>query len=311
MLIPQALSDIAELILLPILIILVAKILAMALTPHHGLARRRPPHQQQNHDQNRQGPLPGQSPNPNWTGGMSLPSSRAVNPPTTGSASSQSEHSQPDQPEDVQAQLHRIYHVAFLLRQKLVPDVVPQILDTAGFYVAQTCARELPQPFTVVQHASPRQVLETPPVTCSVRSKRPVRKVVFEIESHDQGWASDMDGGTWTWFTARIEQIPSPSPPASDGDGTDGDEDAATEHRQPPADEASDDIRSNEIEIVRNPLASKQWVKHYVEMTAEDSDWVASLAVGDWITVQACAVFSGWRNHVKNVAVTVYTAAVV
>jgi hypothetical protein len=41
-------------------------------------------------------------------------------------------------------------------------------------------------------------------VKTRTRAAQPVRKVVFRITSRDQGWASDLDSGSWTWFDALV-----------------------------------------------------------------------------------------------------------
>lgn len=40
----------------------------------------------------------------------------------------------------------------------------------------------------------------------------PVRKIVFNITSHDQGWSSETGGlyeNSWTWFEAGLERLES------------------------------------------------------------------------------------------------------
>jgi hypothetical protein len=44
------------------------------------------------------------------------------------------------------------------------------------------------------------------------RLVNPVRKVVFKIKSHDQGWGGDPDAkgtykASWTWFDAGLERF--------------------------------------------------------------------------------------------------------
>jgi hypothetical protein len=195
-------------------------------------------------------------------------------------------------------QLRHIYHTAFLLRQKLVPDVVPAILHHAGLFERHTCNNgPRTRPLIITERTAPSTSLVTPPIQSSARLRNPVRKVVFSIQSCDQGWASDRNAGSWTWFTAAVIL-----------------KDQANA-------ETLDFIRNDrfltrEREIFRNDVASSEMKPHIVEWSVdsakeEESRWVSALENGDRIVVRAWAQFGGWQNKVKVVSVAIFTAAVV
>lgn len=197
-----------------------------------------------------------------------------------------------------QDQLRDIYHVAFLLRQKLVPDVVPAILHQAGLFERHTCTTgPRTRPIITTQHTAPMMSLVTPPIKSSARLLNPVRKVVFSIDSCDQGWADDPNSGSYTWCTAAV---------ILKGQANDETLDFVRNDR----------FLTREREIFRNDAASSAMKMHIVEWTVnseneEESQWVSSLENGDRIAVLAWAQFWGWHNKVKCVSIAVYTGAVI
>lgn len=110
--------------------------------------------------------------------------------------------------EDYASRRHTVYHIAFLLRQRLVPDVVPLILHHADLYYHEGGFIESDHAYVVEEADSPRVVCASAAVRCGARTTRPVRKVVFEIESHDQGWASDLNGMSTphAWSKCPLQQ---------------------------------------------------------------------------------------------------------
>lgn len=203
-------------------------------------------------------------------------------------------------------QLRDIYHTAFLLRQKLVPDVVPAILRYAGLlqrHVYSAGPRTDNRHLIVTQNSAPKRTLITPPIQSSARLQNPVHKVVFSIQSSDQGWASNRDAGSWTWFTAGVYPKNQPE------DEEPADDEAARVERD-------DRFLPREREIFRNDVASSEMKLHIVEWSADSKNaderkWVETLENGDRIAVRAWAQFSGWQNKIKSVSVAIYTAAVI
>ena len=83
--------------------------------------------------------------------------------------------------------LRNIYETAFLLRQRLVPDVVPLILHYAGLFERHTYSTVRTRPLNITQSSAPNTCLTTFPIRSSAKLQYPVRKVVFAIQSCDQG----------------------------------------------------------------------------------------------------------------------------
>ena len=197
-------------------------------------------------------------------------------------------------------EMRDIYHIAFLLRQKLVPDLISTILYHAGIFVERgywTDRRKLE--LDVQEDEAPATCLRTPPIRSSVRLQNPVRKVVFQIRSHDQGWASDRNAGSWTWFTAGIVK-------KNNGN----DESLSQEDTQ------NDRVVDYERELVRNEVGNCEIKVHKVEWSLdsdseEDRRWISALENGDRIVVRAWARYSGWVNQVFGASVAIYTAAVI
>ena len=192
--------------------------------------------------------------------------------------------------------MHDIYHTVFLLQQKLARDVIPAILEYAELYDCQTSEMRFHHAQQISQHQSPKQLLVCEVPKSVARVLRPVRKILFDIRSHDQGFASDLNGGSWTWFTA--EKLSS----ATQNHGFDGDDILAS---------TPSELR----EIFRNPIANRHWHSHEVVWRADSEDtteaaWVSSLKEGDQIAIHAWARYPAWVNSVRAVTVKVYTVAV-
>jgi hypothetical protein len=189
-------------------------------------------------------------------------------------------------------QLHRVYHIAFLLRQKLVPDVVPAVLHHAGLFERQVSNRRMDTQTVVNQQRSPQAIFVTPPITSSVRAQHPVRKVVFALQSNDQGWAEYRNEGSWTWFTAGILRHPE-----ANGVGETSIEEGMKALRVD--DNAGGDrFLDSERQIYRNDVACREAKLHIVEWNVdcdekEERDWVANLQRGDKIVVRAWAQYAG------------------
>jgi hypothetical protein len=193
--------------------------------------------------------------------------------------------------------IHDIYHTVFLLQQRLVRDVIPAIIEYAELYECAASEDRFYPIQRISEHQAPKQLLVCEIPKPTARVLRPVRKVAFRINSHDQGFASDRNGGSWTWFTA---QKLSPTAEACQSEPNDATAAlAAEEHR----------------EIFRNPIANSHWFTHEIVRRADSEDaaeaeWVLSLKEGDRFAVHAWARFPAWVNHVSDISVKVYTVAV-
>jgi hypothetical protein len=195
-----------------------------------------------------------------------------------------------------QQQTQNIYHTAFLLQQKLTRDVVPAILEYAEFYSSSTCSENFDPSLKISQLEAPKQLIEFEIPRVKTRVLRPVRKVTFKITSHDQGFASSRDSGSWTWFTARKRM----SDVALLADSMrDSRADSEDDHKV----------------ISSNPVASRLWTTHEITWRAGsldtiEAEWVSSLVSGDRFAVYAWARYPAWVNHIAAISVTVHYVAV-
>jgi hypothetical protein len=208
---------------------------------------------------------------------------------------------------------HEIYHIAFLMRQKLPAELVPAILDHAEFWVKATTAREHDLAVTegdLIQQddgdGGTREegvpYLFTDPIGMEgLTGLHPVRKVVFTIESRDQGYSWDQEWhGTyqhsWTWFEGVVANF-----------------------------EAEDDAPlGNGKRILCNLHAGGDFSEHVVEWDTisegdtpkyvfsegGEAEWVRGLTRGQRVGITVWAKFGGWINYVKAARIDVYTAAV-
>jgi len=93
-------------------------------------------------------------------------------------------------------------HVQDLLLRFVPPELAQTILDEAEYWPAVTCKRETPLRVISMHNADAEHSYNTkecymitpsiPPVDSSLTgSNLRVRKVVFRMRSHDQGWGGD------------------------------------------------------------------------------------------------------------------------
>lgn len=181
---------------------------------------------------------------------------------------------------------HDVYHMAFVLSQVIVPDLVPHILDLAEYWIKASHDRREPQIY--VEHNSGRPYLAA--AVSNATGPRMVRKVEISITSHDQGWSDyrPFHGtyeGSWTWFEAEILST-----------------DSARRPREA-------------RELCRNVHAERRDKTHLItwRWDAEDENernLVRSLGPDSVILVVPWARFQGWKNHVSYASVDIYAAAV-
>lgn len=198
------------------------------------------------------------------------------------------------EPEHVDS--HYVYHVVFLLRQKLIPDVIPLILHYAEIFEHQTFEVE-DQVSTHIGHSRYFDCLKTEAIRSRARIKCPVRRIIFEIESREVVWERRDGSCCWTRFTAGID---------------------------PPKDKRMTDEEAlilkrggliNEREIGRHDSALRDIKTYMLEWSVdsenkEEREWVRSLCNGDQIVVRAAALYSGFVNKIHDVRVALYMGAV-
>lgn len=113
------------------------------------------------------------------------------------------------------------------------------------------------------------QILKTPAVPGSPR------RVEFEVVSHDQGWCSDPNAGSWTWGEGV----------ATAADGT---------------------IRTGRRHCVyRNNIADLQWQRHDATWQ-RDHPVLSEMEAGDSVELWIRSCFPGWRNFVNSAKLRVF-----
>lgn len=171
----------------------------------------------------------------------------------------------------------------------------------------------------VTQAQSPLPIIRTRALT--EEEVRRIRRVTFEVVSHDQGWSSfhTTHQGTfeasWTWFEAVVRHAKPTSLPSSAAEAglhqeTSDKSTTALENqdadKEPSSKEAeTHSNKEQRWDIQRNRHAGKEWERHQIEKDI-DSDLVQSLRAGDVIGLDACAVFPGWQNFIQSARVEVW-----
>lgn len=181
---------------------------------------------------------------------------------------------------------HDILQTIFLLQSRFrlsVPHIISSILDHAEYWVQTSSLRR--EKVNITGDTPIRLYLTSSAIDGVGLS--PVRKVVFKIASHDQGWCSRRDGGNWTWVDV-----------VADSPGR---------------------VPRNFERLYTNVLADRNariWVIDMDRSEVQSSDpearrradWVGKLRSGDVISVIPKACFPGWVNNVYFAKVDVYTA---
>lgn len=220
---------------------------------------------------------------------------------------------------------HDVYHVAFLLQQKLPPELVPQIMDQAEYWLKSTVSLQQYMEVSDIRIIGRRDEYLCPGVTyvstlpigeypgeeengIAVVGHNPVRKVVFTIDSQDQGWSSyPNDYGTerrcWTWFEAVVRELSQPVY-----------QDVVRAHQESGSQDAVEPPPQGR-EVLRNLHALRQWRSYTRAWSILDDDeevrqWVSDLKRGQVIDLTVWAKYVGWRNRVRGATIDVYSAAV-
>ncbi|KAI0476020.1 hypothetical protein GGR56DRAFT_640689 [Xylariaceae sp. FL0804] len=170
--------------------------------------------------------------------------------------------------------------------------------------------------------------------------EHPVRKIVFDITSKDQGTGGDpADRGTfrysWTWFDVGIDRFDKQHESSESGEGADIPCSAIRPVWPPLREDASaydHALHADKYHMIQsNRLAHRPWQHHHIEWSWTDDIDPASAAgeelerngrgaatgngaflrnikLGDMITVWGRARFGGWRNMIQNLEIRVYWA---
>lgn len=211
-----------------------------------------------------------------------------------------------------QTRRRELARIVFLLRHKLIIDLIPPILEYADCFDQYIVGEDLDYEIMLSEREAPRDILVTPPVVANVFLRHPVRAITFEVRSHGKGWVGGGSDHCWTWFTTRLikygHETPSTACHAPDMDIYDSPE-PSINRRDRSWTETAD---PEKYQLFRNPAAVRD-CQHKVEWRADfekedEAGFVRSVEQGDGIAVLAWASH-GWVNHIKHVRVTVHTVA--
>lgn len=186
--------------------------------------------------------------------------------------------------------LHDVCEAIFLLRQVVVPDLIPDILDLAEYWVVTSAARASRRTEFTQSNAGREYVVASLPEYLPVGS---VGKIEFSTVSRDQGWSSfPADRNTYqnshTWFEVVVYE-PDPYELSR--------------------------VITPRMRIITNVHAGKEWKKHDVIWTYDCADeqirqLVARLKGGQRIAITAWAMYPGWKNHVSSASIDIYAPRV-
>ncbi|KFY44645.1 hypothetical protein V494_01385 [Pseudogymnoascus sp. VKM F-4513 (FW-928)] len=165
-------------------------------------------------------------------------------------------------------------------------NIIIRILDQAKYWLRTTTSRS--DHIALNEAASKRAppYLTTPPIIG--RSLAPVRELIFDFTSHDQGFSSYPEcygtyDNSWTYFLFGVERA--------------AEEEAAFDY---------DGLERCVCVNVHAKRAATTHRKAFREFWREGG-LLRRLRRGDRVQVFACARFPGWVNYVERVGVTVYT----
>lgn len=139
----------------------------------------------------------------------------------------------------------------------------------------------------------------------SARDVKFLRKVVLKFRSRDQGWSSNPDRGSWSWFEASLAQFP-----CIDEDGQAEVSDVAEwtgsygwikEWMERYDKRLESQPR---YKIQKNRHASTDPKEYTIDLT-DEHELVQRLKENDRIVLWACACFPGWENRVYEAKITV------
>jgi hypothetical protein len=224
---------------------------------------------------------------------------------------------------------HDVYHVAFLLEQKLPPELVPQIMDYAEYWLKSSTSIRQDMEASDIRILGRRSnyitsgatYLSTLPIGkvpgeeengIALVGQYPVRKVVFTVESQDQGWSDfpqdhGTEQGSWTWFEAAVRE---PNQPVYQ-DLLRARQDI--NHNEQRRDEMLEPPQGREV--CRNVHAGREWRRKSVAWGVSDEDeeireWIGHLSRGQVVDLTVWARYPGWRNRVRSAQIDIYFAAV-
>lgn len=187
------------------------------------------------------------------------------------------------------------YKTAFLLSQVIPGDVVPTVLDMAGFWIDVPLASTIHELKATEAEAGTAYLIAELPPTFPAKG---LRSLTFTVTSRDQGWSWDAQWhGTykrsWSWFEVVV------IPPDSEESTNSGE----------------NKIRMPGRKIITNIHACKTYETHEVRWTYNDNDeeirkLVRSIRGGTKIAITAWARFPTWVNDVRSARIDCQVNAV-
>ena len=165
-------------------------------------------------------------------------------------------------------------------RPALPHELILEILQYPPCWVL--LSREiLPASVTISSHIGTTVLCSSPPFTAS--SLRRFGKAVFSFRSHDQGWCSSPDSGSWTWFDVRV----------------------VSNKKTPRPNESIRQAWERQVLLQRNRQAEWEPMS-YVHTLGPSEGILSDLQVGDEIQLLGCARFPGWSNSVEEAAIEIW-----
>ena len=125
---------------------------------------------------------------------------------------------------------------------------------------------------------------------------------MFTFSSRDQGWSSNPDGGSWSWFEASLAQLPSTD---EDGQGDAVEWTGSYEWLEKWMERHEKRLTNQpRYKIQTNRHASTESEESTIELT-DEHELVQRVKEGDRVVLWACACFPGWENRVYEAKITV------
>lgn len=200
---------------------------------------------------------------------------------------------------DSNRELHSVLSSSSSHRPALAPELILQILSDPSRWIL-TWNDNIINPAPVHSTEGSRILLRTPPLTA--RSVRLLRKVIFTMRSHDQGWSSfPASHGTWSWFEAAVatKSVEAVQEAHDESNSLvarmrDGDF---------PIPLDSPNVRRHRIQSNRHAVREAE---HYRITIDRGQEILDDLKVGDQILLIACARYGGWMNIIEDAGIEIW-----
>ena len=152
-------------------------------------------------------------------------------------------------------------------------------------------------------------VLWTRPFSAS--EVRLLRKVVLAFRSCDQGWSSQLDQVSYSWFDANLARVPAaegdevaPEEEGGQGNGVDVETSSHDWTRKWIAENGENRESHPRYRIQANRFAESTPEDYSIELT-DEHEMVQRIQGGDRIVLWACACYPGWENRVYEAKISV------